>query len=59
MKVGDFVRSKTNDYYGVIVEVLDDSARVIWQGIACDTSWEPSHNLVFGVENELMVWSGN
>ena len=59
MKVGDFVRSKANDHYGLILEVrkrvgvLD--ARVLWQGIACNTTWEFTEDLVSGVENELTI----
>jgi hypothetical protein len=57
VKVGDFVRSKANDHYGLILEVRKRvgviDARVLWQGIACNTTWEFSEDLVSGVENEL------
>ena len=58
MKVGDLVRSKANDHYGLIVEVDtlagDPVARVLWQGIACNTAWKFPEDLVFDVENELI-----
>jgi len=58
MKVGDFVRSKANDHYGLILEVrkhgVVTDARVLWQGIACNITWEFSDDLVSGVENELI-----
>ena len=58
MKVGDFVRSKANDHYGLILETGGDTcvrtARVLWQGIACNITWEFSDDLVSGVENELI-----
>ena len=57
MKVGDFVRAKAHDHYGLILEVRKltglPAARVLWQGIACDTTWEFTADLVSGVENEL------
>jgi len=57
VKVGDFVRSKANDHYGLILEAPDyfiiPRARVLWQGIACNTTWERVEDLVSGVENEL------
>jgi hypothetical protein len=62
MKVGDMIRAKTSDHYGLIVEVRDiggqPAARVIWQGIACNTSWKFPEDLVFGVENELVSFGG-
>ena len=60
MKVGDFVRAKANDHYGLILEVRKRGgwqhqyARVLWQGIACDTTWEFTGDLISGVENELI-----
>ena len=58
MKVGDFVRSKANDHYGLVTAVTSDVffswAHVLWQGIACDTTWERIDDLVSGVENELI-----
>ena len=58
MKVGDFVRSKANNDYGLVTavtsDVLFDWAHVLWQGIACDTTWERIDDLVSGVENELI-----
>ena len=58
MKVGDFVRSKANDHYGLILEVRalggQPVARILWQGIACNTAWKFPEDLVFGVENELI-----
>lgn len=56
MKVGDFVRSKANDHYGLVTAVGANGVhtRVLWQGIACSTTWEFSEDLVSGVENELI-----
>ena len=60
MKVGDFVRSKVNDHYGLIRDTRDDDmVWVLWQGMSCNTTWESIHDLVFGVENELMSWGGS
>jgi len=62
MKVGDLVRSKAIGHYGLILEVrkrvgvLD--GRVLWQGIACNCTWEFSDDLVFDVENELVSFGG-
>jgi len=62
VKVGDFVRSKANDHYGLILEVrkhgVVTDARVLWQGIACNCTWEFSDDLVFDVENELVSFGG-
>ena len=63
MKVGDFIRSKATGHYGLILEVRHiggqfDDVLVLWQGIACDTTWEFSEDLVFGVENELTSFRG-
>lgn len=58
MKVGDFIRSKASGHYGLILEVRKRvgvvDALVLWQGIACSTTWEFSEDLVSGVENELI-----
>jgi len=54
VKVGDFVRSKANDHYGLVTKLGDSRwACVLWQGIACNTTWERVEDLVSGVENEL------
>ena len=60
MKIGDLIRKPDQQRpreYGVIVEIHGgDMAKVIWQGLACDSSWEMLHNLVDAAD-ELMVFN--
>ena len=62
MKVGDFVRSKVHNSYGLVLEVRKltglPAARVLWQGIACDRTWEFAADLVSDVESELTYFAG-
>jgi hypothetical protein len=59
VKVGDWVRSKKSGYYGLILDVNGgDMAEVLWQGIACNITWIFFHDLVSGVENELVSCPG-
>ena len=62
MKVGDFVRSKMSGCYGLVTRIgIPNGAHVcvLWQGIACKTTWESVSDLVFGVENELVSFRGD
>ena len=62
MKGGDLVtlnkpRRPYLKGYGIIVELHGgDMAKVIWQGIACNSSWEMLHDLVDAAD-ELMVFN--
>ena len=61
MKIGDLVEIKRNLYrgrgFGIIVELHGgDMGKVIWQGIACNSSWEMLHDLVDAAD-ELMVFN--
>ena len=64
MKVGDLVKLKQvlgsawsgDPGYGVIVDFHGgDMGKVIWQGIACNSSWEMLHDLV-DAARELTVF---
>ena len=60
MKVSDWVRSKKSGYYGIILKTHGgDMAEILWQGIACNITWEWLHNLVSGVDDELLSRGGN
>ena len=57
MKIGDFVRSRVNNYYGLILATGGEprgprDVRVLWQGLTCVTTWEFA-------ENELTSFGGN
>ena len=57
MKIGDFVRSKRIACYGLVTAIGTSGkyARVLWQGLACNITWEFVDDLVSGVENELIT----
>ena len=60
MKVGDWICSKKSGYYGLILRTHGgDMAEILWQGIACNITWEWIHDLVSGVEGELLSWGGD
>ena len=65
MKVGDLVKLKQvlgsehawNPGYGVIVDIHGgDMGKVIWQGLACNSSWEMLHDMVDAAD-ELTVFN--
>ena len=58
MKVGEWVRFKHKRSYGVAIAIDDKAVRVLWQGLSCRTTWVPSWDLVWGLEDELMAFKG-
>ncbi len=61
MNVGDWVRSKKDSRYGVVIKFGVPHAQrvlVLWQGIDCKQTWVWDSTLVAGVEDELLMWKG-
>jgi hypothetical protein len=61
VKVGDWVRSKKDSRYGVVIKFgVPHTQRVLvlWQGMDCSQTWVWHTSLVAGVEDELLAWKG-
>jgi len=61
MKAGDWVRSKKDSRYGVIIKFgvpQEQRVLVLWQGMGCSHTWVWHSSLVAGVEDELLMWKG-
>ena len=62
MKAGDWVRSKKDSRYGVVIKLgrsqRPAQALVLWQGMGCSHTWVWHSSLVAGVEDELLMWKG-
>ena len=61
MKAGDWVRSKKDSRYGIIIKFgvpQEQRALVLWQGMSCSHTWVWHSSLVAGVEDELLAWKG-
>jgi len=61
VKAGDWVRSKKDSRYGVVIKFgvpQDHRVLVLWQGMGCSHTWVWDSSLVAGVEGELLAWKG-
>jgi hypothetical protein len=59
VKLGDWVRSRKDSRYGIVVKFgVPNRVLVLWQGMGCSHTWVWDCSLVVGVENELLAWKG-